>query len=266
MKNSGARSSVVLGLGAAALMLISIACGSTNNTGAGGAGGEATGPSGSAGATGAAGKATAGTSGSAGATGAAGKMVLLDDTFDTTGATGGFQIQNYVDPANLGSMAADAGTPDGGTYPTVSQADNQGQGTPPSGALKVTATYTNFNQYVEVRLGFSPAKDMTGAVLHAAVNVVPPSGATSFLGGAFIYAKSGQAYVYSNSTGTGLSTGVFTPLTFDFDTATGANGGTFMPSMIEEIGIHIYSDSPFDGGAFSSGEYTFYIDNVIATK
>ncbi|HEY6477626.1 MAG TPA: hypothetical protein VI456_13680, partial [Polyangia bacterium] len=115
-------------------------------------------------------------------------------------------------------------------------------------------------------LGFSPPKDMTGAVLHASVYVAAPP--ASFLGGAFIYAKSGQQYVYSNSTGTSLSTGVFTPLTFDFDTATAAPGatGTFMPSMIQEIGIHIYSDSPFDGGAFTTAEYTFDIDNVIATK
>jgi hypothetical protein len=247
MKNLGARSSVILGLGAAALMLTSIACGSSNgSTGTGGSAGSAAG--------GAAGGAAAG------ATGAAGKTTILSDTFDTAMATGGFQIQNYVDPSNLGSLAADAGVPDGGTYPTIMQVDSVGQGTPPSGALQVKADFTDFSQYLEIRLGFSPPKDMTGAVLHASVNVT-----TSFLGGAFIYAKSGQNYVYSNPTGVSLSTGVFTSLTFDFDTATAASG-TFMPSMIQEIGIHIYSDSPFDGGAFTSGEYTFYIDNVIATK
>ncbi len=253
MKNSGARSSVILVLGAAALMLTSIACGSSGNGGAGGSSG------------GAAGNATAG------ATGAAGKMLLLNDTFDDPSKmTEGFSIQTYVDTTglNLGARAADAGVPDAGTYPTIGQVDGLGQGTPPSGALKVTATFTTFSQYVEVLLGFSPPKDMTGAVLHASVNVVPPSTATSFLGGAFIYAKSGQMYTYSNSTGAGLSTGVFTPLTFDFDTATAAPGqsGTFTPSMIQELGIHIYADSPFDGGTFASGEYTFYIDNVIASK
>jgi hypothetical protein len=263
MKNLGARSSIILGLGAAALMLTSVACGSSgNSTGTGGSAGSA-----EAGSTGTAGAGT----GAAGATGAAGKMLVLDYTFDDASKmTEGFQIQTYVDSTglNLGAKAADAGVPDAGTYPTIGQVDSLGQGTPPSGALKVTATFTTFNQYVEILLGFSPPKDLTGTVLHASVNVVPPSTATSFLGGAFIYAKSGQQYVYSNSTGTGLSTGVFTPLTFDFDTAAAASGqtGTFMPSMIQELGIHIYADSPFDGGTFASGEYTFYIDNVIASK
>jgi hypothetical protein len=243
-----------LGLGAAALMLTSIACGSSGNGGTGGS-------AGSSAAGGAAG----------GATGAAGKMLLLDYTFDdATKMTEGFQIQTYVDSTglNLGAKAADAGVPDAGTYPTIGQVDGQGQGTPPSGALKVTATFASFNQYVEVLLGFSPPKDLTGAVLRASVSVVPPTGATSFLGGAFIYAKAGAMYTYSNSTGTSLATGAFTPLTFDFDTATAAAGqtGTFMPSAIQEIGIHIYADSPFDGGTFAAGEYTFYIDNVIASK
>jgi hypothetical protein len=68
--------------------------------------------------------------------------------------------------------------------------------------------------------------------------------------------------------GTSLTAGAFTTLSFDFDTATAAAGqsGTFMASMIQEIGIHIYADSPFDGGTFASGEYTFYIDNVVASK
>ncbi|HEY4393744.1 MAG TPA: hypothetical protein VGP64_06760 [Polyangia bacterium] len=259
MKNFAARSSVILGLGAAALMLTSVACGSS---------GGSTGTGGSAGAgatTGAAG--AAGSGAGAGSTGAAGKMVILDDTFDdATKGTQGFSIQAFVDPSNLGSKAADAGVPDGGTYPTIGQDPDHGQAG--SGALKVTATYTNFNQYVEVLLGFSPPKDMTGAVLHASVNVVPPSTSTSFLGGAFIYAKSGTQYIYSNSTGVSLTAGAFTPLTFDFDTATAAPNqpAPFMPSMIQEIGIHIYSDGPFDGGTFAPGEYTIYIDNVIASK
>jgi hypothetical protein len=265
MKNLGARSSIILGLGAAALMLTSIACGSSGGTtGTGGSAGGATGAAGSsaAGATGAAGA-------TAGSTGAAGKTAILDYTFDDpTKMTQGWSIQTYVDSTglNLGAKAADAGVPDGGTYPMAVQADGVGVGG--TGALKVTAHFDTFSQYVEILLGFSPPKDLTGAIMHAQVNVIPPTGATSFLGGAFIYAKSGQQYVYSNSMGAGLTAGAFTTLSFDFDTATAAAGqsGTFMPSMIQEIGIHIYADSPFDGGTFTSGEYTFYIDNVVASK
>ena len=269
MKNFGARSSFILGLGAAALMLTSIACGSsggTTGTGGSAGAGPTTGAAGAGATTGAAGSGSA-----AGSTGAAGKMIVLDDTFDdATKGTMGFQIQTYVDSTgnNLGAKAADAGVPDAGTYPTIGQMDGVGQGTPASGALKVTAHYDSFNQYVEVLLGFSPPKDFTGGILHASVEVVPPSTTTSFLGGAFIYAKSGQMYVYSNSSGQNLTAGAFTQLSFDFDTAAAAAGqtGTFMPSMIQELGIHIYADGPFDGGTFAPGEYTFYIDNVIATK
>jgi hypothetical protein len=252
-----------LGLGAAALMLTSIACGSSGgSTGTGGSAGSGA-VTGGAGTTGAAGSA------SAGSTGAAGKTAILDYTFDdATKGTQGFAIQTYVDSTglNLGAKAADAGTPDGGTYPTIMQVD--GKGVAASGALQVTAHFDTFSQYVEVLLGFSPPKDLSGSIMHAQVNVIPPTGATSFLGGAFIYAKSGQQYVYSNSMGTGLTAGAFTTLSFDFDTATAAAGqsGTFMASMIQEVGIHIYADSPFDGGTFTSGEYTFYIDNVVASK
>ena len=248
MKNLGARSSVIVGLGAAALMLTSIACGSsssTTGTGGSGAGGGSTG--------------TGGTTSAGGAGGAGTKPTLLSYTFETANSTEGFAIQNFVDPANLGSRAADAGVPDGGTYPTIGQMAGVGQGSPASGALVVTADFTDFNQYVELRLGVSPAKDLSGASLHAAVDVTK-----SFLGGAFVYAKSGQTYVYASSTGTGLTDGTFTELTMNMDTAVGANGGVFDPTMIQEIGVHIYSDSPFDGGTFAAGTYTFYIDNVIA--
>jgi hypothetical protein len=247
MKNLGARSSTILGLGAAALLLTSVACSSSpETTGTGGAGGGST-----------------GTGGSAGSTGAAGaKAPVLSYTFDTSGSTQGFNLQTYVDTSaykNLGALAADAGVPDGGTYPTLVQADGVGQGTPASGALKLTADFTDFQQYVEVKVGLSPPKDLSGTTLHAAVEV-----ASTFLGGAFIYAKAGGTYVYASSTGTGLTNGVFTPLSFNLDTAQGAGGAAFDPTMVQELGVHIYSDGQFDGGTFTPAEYTFYIDNVIA--
>jgi hypothetical protein len=139
-----------------------------------------------------------------------------------------------------------------------------GQGTPATGALKVVADFTDYQQYVEVKAALSPPKDFTGAKLHAAINV-----AANFYGGAFLYAKSGSNYVYASSLGSALTAGVFTSFTFDVGNATAAAGasGTFDPTTIEEIGVHIYSDgnTGTDGGAFPTpGEATFYIDNVIA--
>jgi hypothetical protein len=249
MKNSGARSSIIVGLGAAALMLTSIACGSSGGTtGTGGSGDNG---------------GSTGTGGSAGSTGAAGaKAPVLSFTFDTTGSTQGFNLQTYVDTSmykNLGALAGDAAVP--ADYPTLVQADGVGQGTPASGALKLTANFTDFQQYAEVKVGLSPPKDLSGTTLHAAVNVT-----SNFLGGAFIYAKAGGTYVYASSTGTGLTSGVFTPLSFNLDTAVGAGGAAFDPTMVQEIGVHIYSDGPFDGGTFAAatGGYVFYIDNVVA--
>src|SRR5579871_5422644 len=246
MKNSGARTSVIMGLGAAALLLTSVACSSSADT------------------TGAAGSSGGGSTGTAGSSGGAGgaKAPALSYTFDTAGSTQGFNIQTYIDTSaykNLGALAADAGAPTDGSYPMLVQADGVGQGTPASGALQLTAKFTDFQQYVEVKVGLSPPKDLSGTTLHAAVEV-----ASTFLGGAFIYAKAGGTYVYASSTGTGLTNGVFTPLSFNLDTAQGAGGAAFDPTMVQELGIHIYSDGAFDGGTFTPAEYTFYIDNVVA--
>ncbi len=244
MKNSGARSSTIVGLGAVALILASVACSSSaDTTGTGGAGGNST-----------------GTGGSAGSTGTAGaKAPVLSYTFDN-GTTQGFNIQTYVDTGsykNLGALAADAAV--SADYPTLVQADGVGQGTPASGALQLTAKFTDFQQYVEIKLGLSPPANLSGTTLHAAVEV-----SSTFLGGAFLYAKAGGTYVYASSTGTGLTNGVFTPLSFNLDTAQGAGGAAFDPTMVQEIGVHIYSDGQFDGGTFTPAAYTFYIDNVIA--
>ena len=252
MKNPGARSSIILGLGAAALMLASIACSSSSSgTDGGGTGGTTAGTGGT-------------TTGTGGGGGGGTKPAVVSYTFDTTGSTQGFNLQNYVDTSaykNLGALAADAGVPDGGTYPTVTQADGFGQGTPASGALKVVANFTDYQQYVEVKVAESPPKDLTGTKLHAAINVT-----TSFYGGAFLYAKSGGMYVYASSIGQGLTTtGTFTSFVFDVGNATSATAGqTFDPTTIEELGVHIYSDGKPDGGTFTAGEYTFYIDNVVA--
>ena len=252
MKNLGARSSIIVGLGAAALMLTSIACGSSSaTTGTGGSGGES---------------ATGGTAGGGakGGAGGAAKPIVVQYTFDTSGSKQGFTIQNYIDTSqykNLGALAADAGVPDGGTYPAAVQMDGVGQGTPATGALKVTADFTDFQQYVEVKVALSPPKDLSGTKLHASIQVT-----SSFYGGAFIYAKSGSTYVSSNANGTGLtSVGTYTPLVLDLNTATSSGTTPFDPTTIEEIDIHIYSNGATDGGTFPMpGEYTFYIDNVYA--
>jgi hypothetical protein len=247
MKNLGARSSIIVGLGAAALMLASIGCSSSSNGTDGGATGGSTGTGGSA----------------AGGAGGGTKPAVVSFTFDTTNSTQGFNLQNYVDTSaykNLGALAADAGVPTDGSYPTIGQADGFGQGSPATGALKVVANFTDYQQYVEVKVAESPPKDLTGTKLHAAINVT-----TSFYGGAFLYAKSGGMYVYASSIGSALTNGVFTSFVFDVGNATSATAGqTFDPTTIEELGVHIYSDGKPDGGTFASGPYTFYIDNVVA--
>jgi Collagen triple helix repeat (20 copies) len=237
--------------------------GSAGNAGSSGNAGSAgnAGTSGNAGASGNAGSAgNAGSSGNAGSAGnpdaaAAGLSFTFDSSVD------GFVLQTYVDTGSytdLGALAADAGVPDGGSYPTLTF--NSTAGSPSPGSLQVTADFTNYNQYVEILLGLSPPRNLAGLTLTALVQVT-----SSFNGGAFLYAKTGPTYVYGSATGVALTAGTWVPLTLDLSTTTAASGDTaFDPTMVEEIGLHIYSaGTPADGGTFAGGTSTFLVDQVV---
>jgi hypothetical protein len=172
-------------------------------------------------------------------------------------------LQTYVDPGtykNLGALAADAGVPDGGSYPTLTF--NSTAGSPSPGSLQVTADFTNYNQYVEALLGLSSV-DLTGTTLTALVQVT-----SAFNGGAFLYAKTGASYVYGSGSGVTLTPGSWVTLSLDLSATAAAEGDAgFAPAMVKEIGIHIYSagaPTDADASAFAGGTDTFLIDQVVA--
>jgi hypothetical protein len=283
MKKFNSRSSILVGLGGAALMLAAIGCSSSSNGGTGGVGGTnaAGGSKGGAGGTSAAGgskgggagtsaagggggtSAAGGSGGSSAAGGGAGTSAVdggdaggtpaLSYTFDST--LQGFQLQTYVDPGtykNVGALAADAAIP--ANYPTVTV--NTTEGSPSPGSLQIVATFTDYQQYVEVLIPLA-ALNLTGKTVNAQVQAT-----TAFDGGAFIYVDSGGSYVFGGGSGVGLPAASWTSLSLDVD---GVTTASFDPTDIVQLGIHIYSDpAPTDGGAFPSGSYTFLIDTVQA--
>jgi hypothetical protein len=260
MKRSNSRSPMLVGLGGAALMLTAIGCGSSSTGGTGGAGGTSAaggskgGGAGTSAAGGSGGSSAAGGGGASAAGGGdGGGTPALSYTFDST--LQGFQLQTYVDPGtykNVGALAVDAAIP--ANYPTVTV--NTTEGSPSPGSLQIVATFTDYQQYVEVLIPLA-AVNLMGKTVNAQVQAT-----TAFDGGAFIYVDSGGSYVYGSGSGVGLPAGSWTSLTLDVD---GVTTASFDPTDIVQLGIHIYSDAaPTDGGAFPSGSYTFLIDTVQA--
>ena len=260
MKTFDSRS-ILVGLGGAALILAAIGCSSSSNgndaSGGGGSKGGAAGTSAGTSAAGASGDTSAagGSGGTSAAGGGDGAVTpALSYTFDST--VQGFALQTYVDTGtykNLGALAADAAIP--ANYPTVSV--NTTAGSPSPGSLQIVATFTDYQQYVEVFIA-PQTMDLTGKTIYAQVQATTP-----FDGGAFIYADSGSSFLYGSGLGVGLPAGSWTPLTLDLASVTTAS---FDPAHIVELGIHIYSADPpaDDGGTFPSVSYTFLIDTVQA--
>jgi hypothetical protein len=229
----------------------------------------------------------------------------INCTFDTATpectapANGVWKLNNYVDPLNLAapppvsdagsgtSDAAEAGSgneagsagdagsageagtvADAGTSvgPTITV--NTMDGNPSPGSLQLTATFTNYNQFVEAILPITPFADLTSRVLTANIRLASVTGAAAFPGGAVLYTSTaGSAYCYTpgGSIAT-LPVGTWTPVTEDLSTATGSNGCTADPSMVPQIGLHFYANAATaEAGAFP-GPITavFEIDTVVA--
>jgi hypothetical protein len=249
MKMFNSRSTIFVGLGGAAFMLAAVGCSSSSSPGDGGTGGtSAEGGKGGASATG----------GSAGAAAPA-----LSFTFDSS--VQGWSINTYHDTnsTNLGyDLAPDAGI-DASMPPTLTHDATDGQpATPTAGCLKLTATFTGYNQYVDVKVGISPTVDLSGKKMHAEVQLASAMGGT-FPGGAILETDTTQAYTYGGSTGTSLTAGTWTPLQLDLDTV--ATTG-YDDTMVIQVGVQFYTGSvPTEGGtSFAPIEATFLIDTVQA--
>jgi hypothetical protein len=252
MKMFNSRSTIFVGLGGAALMLAAFGCSSSSSPGDGGTGGtSAEGGKGGASATGGSGGAAA---------------LALSYTFDSS--VQGWSINTYHDlnSTNLGfDLAPDAGI-DASMPPTLTfDATDGNPTTPTAGCLKLTATFTGYNQYIDIKVGISPPANLMGKKMHAQVQLASAMGGT-FPGGAILETDTTAAYSYGGSTGTSLTAGTWTPLVLDLDTVVAQSGQTYDDSMAIQVGIQFYSGSvPTEGGTtFGPIEATFLIDTVQA--
>jgi hypothetical protein len=256
------RALVFAGLGgvcAVGMLTSNVGCGSSDSgsgNGKGGSGGGA-GAGGHGGTTG-----NGGAGGSSTGNGGAGGGTVthkVNYTFDSSAQ--GWGLNTYYEPANLGGVAppSDGGatdasaSTDGGTRTPPTVAFNADDGSPSPGCLKVTATYTDYNQYVDALINPSMPVDLTGATLHVKVRLVSVS-STAWTGGVQIHASTG-AFVYGNPTGMALTTpGTWVDVPFDLSIV-GAAG--WDPSMVVQFGVQFYS------GSAPTAPATFPIDAVF---
>ncbi|HZL19044.1 MAG TPA: hypothetical protein VFG23_15005 [Polyangia bacterium] len=248
MKMFNSRSTIFVGLGSAALMLAAIGCGSSSSPSDGGTGGTS------------AGGGSGGTSAAGGSGGAA--APALSFTFDSSVQNWAINTYHDTNSTNLGfELAPDAGI-DASTVPTLTHDTTDGSPATPAGCLKLTATFTGYNQYIDVKVGISPTVDLSGKKMHAQVQLASATGGT-FPGGAILETDSTQAYTYGGSTGAQLTAGTWTPLVLDLDTVSTTG---YDDTMVIQVGVQFYSGSaPTDGGTtLGPIEATFLIDTVQA--
>jgi hypothetical protein len=209
-----------------------------------------------------------GCTGGSGAVPNGGKQAV-NYTFDT--GTEGWVVNKRASDANLG-----AGVPDGGSLPTVSFAESDGDPSP--GSLRLTVAFTGLWQYAAAGVVFGQARDLSGKTLHARVRLVSGSAAGVWVG---FYAcgvpdpGSGTAGPLCGELAARidmaqLAKGAWAPLASDVVPSFIGRipGPSFAPARVDEIGIEVYSQAEADagtadGGTFAStGDVVFEIDSV----
>lgn len=237
-------------LAGAGLVFLGGACSSASNKPAGtggkvGSGGASTGIGGASTGSGGASTGSGGASSGSGGTGMGGAGTGTGGaspsdaavgtgfgyTFDTSAQ--GFGLNPYVPGTPRKNLAA----PDSGASPTLVH-------DMAAGALKLTATFTDYSQLVDVVVGLQPAQNLTGKTLHARVRLDTGTFAVGM--GATLHAGTGTTYAYGSGMYTSLTAGTWTDLTMDLTKP----AMTFDPTMVVQIGIQVYSGDPLEAGAF----------------
>jgi hypothetical protein len=183
---------------------------------------------------------------------AAGVTVAVPIAYTFDVATEGFDLNRYVSTTQT-NLAA----PGSGASPTVTFDATEGDPTP--GSLKVSATFSNFKQFIDVTANPTPPLNLTGKILHAKVRLT--SGTFAVGAGATLHASSGTiAFVYGAGPYTPLTFGVWTDLTLDVSTVTTAG---FDPTQVVQLGVQFYTGDPPEAGAFAGpNDVVFHIDSI----
>lgn len=246
----------------------------SENTG----GGASTG--GAVGAGGGVSETTGGTSSAATSTSSA-KQPFIVNSFDDSQQVGQFQASTYVDTDCSVNVAApnDAGR--------SLQIDWSGQVDTDAdalrkGAMKVTATFTNWNQYWEVDM-VAPTDangdpiDLTNKLVTAQIKVTSGlSPNASYPYGAILFVKTGGEYVWGASKWTNIeSMNGFVTLQLDATSPQNVPSGlTWDPTSPKQLGIKLGTggagESPYCGGNYGAPfgapqETVAYIDDLKIT-
>jgi hypothetical protein len=188
--------------------------------------------------------------------------IVVND-FSESQKVGQFQASTYVDKDCSVNVAVpnDAGRSVeinwSGSVDVDSDATNKG-------AMKVTATFDNWNEYWEVDMTTPTDKngdpvDLTGKLVTAQVKVASGlSPNASYPYGAVLFIKTGSDYVWGASRWTNLeSTSGFITLTLDATSPQGVpDGKTWDPTAPAQLGIKV--------GTGGAGETTYCTGNYGA--
>jgi len=252
-------------------------CGGTGGTGGGGAGGTGTGgAAGAAGSTGTGGAAgasgTTGSGGSSGTTGSGGSSGTTGSGgaagSNTDGGTTNAALWYTFDTTKQGWALGTSGTGniasvEGGTPPALSW--DSAVGDPNNGSLKVTGTFTNYNQLLQVNSGIiSPALDLTGKTVHVWVRLDSGGAGTGFSGGVqlqFLSTPGAYNFGQNNSQYVTLTAGTWTEITADM-TAVHSMYASFDPSQVIQVQVQFVTGGQPEGGTFTTTTPVFHIDTV----
>ena len=266
MKNSNSSRWLMIASLAITGMALNVGCSSGSSTpsdsGAGGSSSSTGGKTGTGGST--------GTGGAGGAT--VTHVAPLPYTFDTT--VQGWALSTYADPNghNLAGIyplpdgGTDAGPADAGAAPVAPTLTfDSTVGSPSAGSLKMTATFTDYNQYVDAIINLTPTINLTGKTLHASLQLT--SGA--FSGGAQLHVGTGATYNgYGQANITLAATGTFATVPYVLMPAGATNtsaNANFDPTMVIQLGVQVYSGAPVaDAGTYANAgvPVVFNIDNI----
>ena len=200
--------------------------------------------------------------------------------FNTMNNLQTWSFSTYADTMNLNLTGlypidgggGDASTPDAGAgaaTPTLGWDSADADGSSASGSLKVTATFTDFHQYVDPATAAFPPTDLSHKILHFKIMLDAPDSGLNNSFGIQVHASS-AGYIYANpqqANITTLTVGQWNDVTFDLDAPLYAATG-FDPSMIIQVGVQFATNSPGTAGtAFGSPvDAVFHIDNVTASS
>jgi hypothetical protein len=177
------------------------------------------------------------------------------------GATDGPDVSYPFDTSAEGWRVDDHATPTADSAPAPTLEHTGYDGDPSPGALRLTATFTDFDQHVDavVDLG-APGYDLSGKALHARVRLV--SG-TLPAGGVRLLARAGSAHIETAGPALdadALPPGTWAPLVLDLAAVPEPD---FDPAEVVQIAVRL-SSGPASGGAVFEpiGEAVLEIDTV----